>query len=99
MTELKTRYRQLKIFIGRAKSQSSKTHGQLVLTVVSAYSRASALTKLQSVAIECSKRSFEQWACEDKNYEYSFIRKEGVWQSDRNPTKCFSDYTEVPSNE
>jgi hypothetical protein len=95
MVELKIRQRKLKIFIGRARSGS----GNLVLTVVSGYSRASALSSLKSVKIDCSKRNFENWACEEKKSEYGFIRKEGVWQSKSSAPNSFSDYQEVTIDE
>jgi hypothetical protein len=95
-----TRQRKLKIFVGRTKSCSSELNGRLVLTIVSACSRQSALEKIQSVKISCSKRDFEKWSCEEKTSDYSFIRKEGVWQSETIfPPKVASDYKEINSND
>lgn len=91
----KQRQRVNKIFIGRAISRLPLSKGKLVLTVVAACSRQAALAKLQSKDIHCTKREFEKWACEEKRSEYSFIRKEGVWQTELVSPNKPNDYIEI----
>jgi DUF438 domain-containing protein len=89
------RVRKLKIFIGRAESNLPSFSGRLLWTVVSASSRQSALVLLQSSKIKCSKRDFANWTEQDKDMNYYFVRKPGIWQSTVTSPNGYEDYEEI----